>query len=75
MALSNKPQFELVAILNAGAALELSVNGKPQFELVALATAARTAGTHLTLSGVAMKPQFELVAIATAGKGHVTLRD
>jgi len=75
MALSNKPQFELVAILSAGASLDLAVNGKPQFELVALATAARNGGSHLTLSGVATKPQFELVAIATAGKGHVTLRD
>jgi len=75
MALSTKHQHELVAILSAGAGLEISAKAKHQHELVALAVAAKTGGSHLTLSDIAAKHQHELVAIAAAGKGHVTLRD
>lgn len=75
MGLALKHQHELVAILSAGASLELSARGKHQHELVALAGAAKLGGSHLTLADVAAKHQHELVAIAAAGKGHITLRD
>ncbi|ARD12858.1 MULTISPECIES: hypothetical protein [Pseudomonas] len=75
MGLAIKHQHDLVAILAAGASLELSAKAKHQHDLVALATAAKTGGSHLTLSDISIKPQHDLIAIATAGKGHVTLRD
>ncbi|WP_060482687.1 hypothetical protein [Pseudomonas sp. NBRC 111119] len=75
MAFKTKQQHELVAILSAGAGLELEVKTKMQHEIVALAQAAKMGGGHLVLNGLATKQQHELLAIATAGKGHVTLKD
>lgn len=75
MGLAMKHQHELVAILSAGASLEISAAAKHQHDLVALAVAAKLGGAHLTLADVATKHQHELVAIAAAGKGHVTLKD
>ncbi|WLI44437.1 hypothetical protein PSH84_23280 [Pseudomonas beijingensis] len=74
MGLAMKHQHELVAILTAGAALQLSAKAKHQHELVSLAAAALQGGSHLTLSDVSMKHQHELISIATAGIGHVTFR-
>ncbi|AIB40821.1 hypothetical protein PD374_07045 [Pseudomonas sp. WCS374] len=75
MGLAIKQQHELVAILSAGGALELSAKARHQHDLVALAAAAKLGGSHLTLSDLSIKHQHDLVAIASAGKGHVTLRD
>jgi hypothetical protein len=75
MGLALKHQHELVAILSAGASLEVSAKVRLQHDLVALASAAKAGGSHLTLSDIAIKHQHELIAIAAAGKGHVTLRD
>jgi hypothetical protein len=75
MGISIKQQHELVAILSAGASLEVSAKAKHQHDLVALAAAAKLGESHLTLSDLSAKHQHELIAIATAGKGHVTLLD
>ncbi|AZL68821.1 hypothetical protein [Pseudomonas oryziphila] len=75
VAFKTKQQHELVAILSAGAGLDLEVKTKMQHEIVALAQAAKLGGGHLILNGLSTKQQHELVAIATAGKGHVTLKD
>lgn len=75
MAISNKIRSDLIAILTAGAGLELNGATKIQSDLVAYASAARQGGGHLTLSGMGNKIQSDLVAIASAGKGHVTFKD
>ena len=75
MAFKTKQHHELVAILSAGAGLELEVKTKMHHEIVALAQAAKLGGGHLVLSGLSTRQHHELIAIATAGKGHVTLKD
>jgi hypothetical protein len=75
MAISNKIHSDLVALLSAGAGLELNGSSKIKSDLVALASAAKRGGGQLTLSGMGSKIQSDLVAIASAGNGHVTFRD
>lgn len=75
MPISNRVQSDLVAILSAGAALELSGSGRVQSDLVSLASAARRGGGHLTLSGMGNRLQSDLVSIASSGAGHVTFLD
>ncbi|WP_412481630.1 hypothetical protein [Pseudomonas asiatica] len=75
MAISTKLQHELVAILSAGASLELSAKARLQHDLVALARAAREGGSQLRLTDISTRLQHDLLAIARAGNGHVTLLD
>lgn len=74
MSLEARLQNDLVALLTAGASLELSTGVRLQHDLVALAVAAKNAGTHLTLTQIGIRLQHDLVAIALAGKGHVTFK-
>ncbi|MCR3911078.1 hypothetical protein ACK33C_13290 [Aeromonas hydrophila] len=75
MSFGNKPQFELLQLLNAGAGFTFNASQKPQFELLQLVNAAKASGARLTLTGLAHKPQFELLQLANAGKGIVVLED
>ena len=67
-------QHELLELLTAGAALIVPAGGRLQRDLLALASAAKAAGSHLTLTETAFLQQDDLVAIAMAGRGHVTIR-
>jgi len=75
MSLNDMQQHELLALLAAGAALELPLGTRQQQDLVALAVAAREAGSHLTLTDTAFRQQQDLVAIAMAGRGHLTIKN
>ncbi|MCG8291919.1 hypothetical protein [Pseudomonas entomophila] len=74
MSLEARLQHDLVALLAAGASLELPVGTRLQHDLVSLAIAAKNAGTHLTLTQAGFRLQHDLIAIAVAGKGHVTIK-
>jgi hypothetical protein len=72
MAFEQKLEDDIVELLEAGASFTLGSEHRLQVSLVRLATAARTGGGQLRLTGLMSKLQNDLVAIARAGRGHVT---
>jgi DNA replication protein len=64
-----------VRIAAAGGGFELNAGQRPTVDLVRIATAARSKGARLKISGLGMMSVNDLIRISAAGGGCVELSE
>jgi DNA replication protein len=69
------PTDDLVRIAAAGGGFELNAGQRPTVDLVRIATAARSKGARLKISGLGMMSVNDLIRISAAGGGCVELSE
>ena len=75
MSFMSRSTEDLVLIATAGGGLRFEGKARLTDDLVRIATAAKSGGGQLMLTGMSARLTDDLVRIATAGKGHVIFED